>query len=153
MSNRKHLTPSEVERLLEVTLHGKNPERDYCLIYMCFIHGCRASEIGDGVCRISIWKAVISMCIGWKMVFPPCIRFICAKDNVCGAGWINVSGTAGPIRSGCFFPIAAAACRVNVFTGWFAITARWLNWRSMRTRTCCGMAADLHWRIAVSTPV
>ncbi len=46
MSNRKHLTPSEVERLLEVTLHGKNPERDYCLIYMCFIHGCRASEIG-----------------------------------------------------------------------------------------------------------
>lgn len=64
MSNRKHLTPSEVERLLEVTLQGKNPERDYCLIYMCFIHGCRASEIGGGAYRISIWKAVISMYIG-----------------------------------------------------------------------------------------
>lgn len=45
MTNRKHLTPSEVERLLEATRFGRNPERDYCLIWMCFIHGCRVSEI------------------------------------------------------------------------------------------------------------
>ncbi|MBW7981710.1 tyrosine-type DNA invertase [Enterobacillus tribolii] len=45
MTNRKHLTPSEVERLLEAARRGKNPERDYCLIWMCFIHGCRVSEI------------------------------------------------------------------------------------------------------------
>ncbi|HDJ1440189.1 TPA: tyrosine-type recombinase/integrase [Serratia rubidaea] len=47
MKNRKHLTPSEVEKLLEATLKGKNPERDYCLIWMCFIHGCRVSEINS----------------------------------------------------------------------------------------------------------
>ncbi len=47
MTSRKHLTPSEVEKLLEATLKGKNPERDYCLIYMCFIHGCRVSEINS----------------------------------------------------------------------------------------------------------
>ncbi|MGL5387629.1 MAG: tyrosine-type DNA invertase [Serratia sp. (in: enterobacteria)] len=47
MSERKHLTPSEVERLLSAALLGNNPERDYCLIRMCFIHGCRVSEINS----------------------------------------------------------------------------------------------------------
>lgn len=47
MSQRKHLTPSEVERLLTAALLGNNPERDYCLIRMCFIHGCRVSEINS----------------------------------------------------------------------------------------------------------
>lgn len=47
MSQRKHLTPSEVERLLEVALQGNNPERDYCLIRICFTHGCRVSEINS----------------------------------------------------------------------------------------------------------
>lgn len=47
MKNRKYLTPSEVEKLLEVTLRGKHAERDYCLIWMCFIHGCRVSEISS----------------------------------------------------------------------------------------------------------
>lgn len=45
MSQRKYLTSAEVERLLDAALHGNNPERDYCLIRMCFIHGCRVSEI------------------------------------------------------------------------------------------------------------
>ena len=45
MNNRKHLTPSEVARLLGATQQGKHAERDYCLIWMCFIHGCRVSEI------------------------------------------------------------------------------------------------------------
>ena len=47
MKNRKYLTPSEVEKLLEATLRGKHAERDYCLIWMCFIHGCRVSEISS----------------------------------------------------------------------------------------------------------
>lgn len=45
MSNRKHLTPNEVDKLLAATQYGPNPERDYCLILMCFMHGCRVSEI------------------------------------------------------------------------------------------------------------
>lgn len=44
MSQRKYLTQSEVERLLQQALAGGNAERDYCLIYMSFIHGFRVSE-------------------------------------------------------------------------------------------------------------
>ncbi|MFV0547707.1 MAG: tyrosine-type DNA invertase [Limnobaculum xujianqingii] len=47
MTNRKYLTASEIERLLDVSRQGSNPERDYCLIRMCFIHGCRVSEINS----------------------------------------------------------------------------------------------------------
>ncbi|RTF16690.1 tyrosine-type DNA invertase, partial [Serratia marcescens] len=45
MSQRKYLTQSEVERLLQQALAGGNAERDYCLIYMSFIHGFRVSEV------------------------------------------------------------------------------------------------------------
>ncbi|MEQ4958828.1 tyrosine-type DNA invertase [Enterobacter hormaechei] len=42
---RKHLTQSEVESLLETAKQSGNPERDYCLVYMSFIHGFRVSEV------------------------------------------------------------------------------------------------------------
>ncbi|HGM5835953.1 TPA: tyrosine-type DNA invertase [Serratia marcescens] len=45
MGQRKHLTQFEVESLLEYARQGGNPERDYCLIYMSFIHGFRVSEV------------------------------------------------------------------------------------------------------------
>ena len=152
MSNRKHLTPSEVERLLEVTLHGKNPERDYCLIYMCFIHGCRASEIGGWrLSDIDLEGGNIYV-HRLKNGFPRCIRFICEKGNVCGVGWINAGNTVGPIRNGYFFPIGAGVCRANVFTACFVITVRWRNWRLTPIRICCGMVADLRWRTEVSIP-
>ncbi|HFT7668601.1 TPA: tyrosine-type DNA invertase [Serratia marcescens] len=48
MSQRKYLTQSEVERLLQQARAGGNAERDYCLIYMSFIHGFRVSE----ACRL-----------------------------------------------------------------------------------------------------
>ncbi len=117
MSNRKHLTPSEVERLLEVTLQGKNPERDYCLIYMCFIHGCRASEIGGW--RLSDIDLeggniyVHRLKNGFSTVHPLYLR-----ERQCLRRWlISVNGTAGPIKSGCSCPTAVAVCRANVFTG------------------------------------
>ncbi|HIF6628473.1 TPA: tyrosine-type DNA invertase [Serratia marcescens] len=44
MKQRKYLTQSEVERLLQQALVGGNAERDYCLIFMSFIHGFRVSE-------------------------------------------------------------------------------------------------------------
>ncbi|SCC68701.1 tyrosine-type DNA invertase [Kosakonia oryziphila] len=44
MTQRKHLTQSEVERLLMSAKEGRNPERDYCLVYMSFVHGFRVSE-------------------------------------------------------------------------------------------------------------
>lgn len=45
MTTRKHLTESEINRLLQAAQQGVNPERDCCLIWMCYIHGCRVSEI------------------------------------------------------------------------------------------------------------
>lgn len=44
---RKHLTESEIERIIQAARIGKNPERDCCLIWMCYIHGCRVSEISS----------------------------------------------------------------------------------------------------------
>ncbi|MEH4990356.1 tyrosine-type DNA invertase [Enterobacter asburiae] len=44
-TRRKYLTQSEVESLLETAKTSGNPERDYCLIYMSFIHGFRVSEV------------------------------------------------------------------------------------------------------------
>ncbi|TDB44275.1 tyrosine-type DNA invertase [Photorhabdus luminescens] len=44
MGQRKHLTQFEVERILEMAQKSPNPERDYCLIYMTFVHGLRVSE-------------------------------------------------------------------------------------------------------------
>ncbi|EYU13630.1 MULTISPECIES: tyrosine-type DNA invertase [Photorhabdus] len=44
MGQRKHLTQSEVEKMLEMAKKGANPERDYCFVYMSFIHGLRVSE-------------------------------------------------------------------------------------------------------------
>ncbi|NHB89479.1 tyrosine-type DNA invertase [Photorhabdus tasmaniensis] len=44
MSQRKHLTQFKVERMLEMTKKSSNPERDYCLVYMSFVHGLRVSE-------------------------------------------------------------------------------------------------------------
>lgn len=45
MPTRKHLTESEITLLLHAAQQGENPERDCCLIWMCYIHGCRVSEI------------------------------------------------------------------------------------------------------------
>lgn len=44
MNQRKYLTQSEVESLLQHAKEGANPERDYCLIYLSYIHGLRVSE-------------------------------------------------------------------------------------------------------------
>nr|WP_235424306.1 tyrosine-type DNA invertase [Citrobacter koseri] len=42
---RKYLTQNEVEQLLDCTKEGRMPERDYCLVYMSFLHGFRVSEV------------------------------------------------------------------------------------------------------------
>lgn len=47
---RNYLTFPEVNLLLEATKKTYHPERNYCLIYMSFIHGFRVSE----VCRLRL---------------------------------------------------------------------------------------------------
>ncbi|MCW2457507.1 UNVERIFIED_ORG: type 1 fimbriae regulatory protein FimB [Rahnella aquatilis] len=42
---RKYLTQGEVEQLLAAAAQGSMPERDYCLIYVSFVHGFRVSEV------------------------------------------------------------------------------------------------------------
>ncbi|MEH4266369.1 tyrosine-type DNA invertase [Klebsiella aerogenes] len=45
MSQRKYLTQTEVESMLEHARMSGTAERDYCLLYMSFIHGFRVSEV------------------------------------------------------------------------------------------------------------
>lgn len=42
---RKYLTLNEVEQLIQATRAGHWPERDECLIRICFTHGLRVSEL------------------------------------------------------------------------------------------------------------
>ncbi|RJR47280.1 MAG: DNA recombinase [Deltaproteobacteria bacterium] len=43
-TTRKHLTPSEVNRLLAATKGSRNEARDRCLLLLMFRHGLRVSE-------------------------------------------------------------------------------------------------------------
>ncbi|WP_337050026.1 tyrosine-type DNA invertase [Serratia fonticola] len=45
MTQRKYLTLTEIQSLLDSTLLTAHPKRNYCLIYMSFIHGLRVSEV------------------------------------------------------------------------------------------------------------
>ena len=44
MSDRKHLTPLEVERLITATRGSRTGVRDRCLILLMFRQGLRVSE-------------------------------------------------------------------------------------------------------------
>lgn len=44
MVNRKYLTRSEVNKILQTIIHGRYVERDSCLFLMSFLHGLRVSE-------------------------------------------------------------------------------------------------------------
>lgn len=63
MSNmRKYLTLKEIERLLEVVSHAPNAIRNCCLIYMCYIHGFRASELCRLTCQdIDMEEGIINV--------------------------------------------------------------------------------------------
>lgn len=50
MKQRKFLTRSEIDSVLEECKKGRYPQRDFCMLLMCFIHGFRVSEL----CRLSL---------------------------------------------------------------------------------------------------
>src|SRR6202011_1760758 len=50
ISDRKHLTSREVERLMEATKGSRNDVRDRCLLLLMFRHGLRVSE----ACRMKL---------------------------------------------------------------------------------------------------
>jgi type 1 fimbriae regulatory protein FimB len=50
VSDRKHLTSREVERLIEATKGSRNEARDRCLLLLMFRHGLRVSE----ACRMKL---------------------------------------------------------------------------------------------------
>lgn len=45
MKHRKYLSKEEVNALLKATRHGRNGERNYCMVFMAFRHGFRISEL------------------------------------------------------------------------------------------------------------
>jgi len=49
-TSRKYLTNNEVEKILGIIGGSRQSARDACLIYMCYVHGFRASEL----CRLRL---------------------------------------------------------------------------------------------------
>src|SRR5271170_205824 len=47
LRTREHLTPSEVERLIEAAKDNRHGHRDATMILLAFRHGLRASELVD----------------------------------------------------------------------------------------------------------
>jgi type 1 fimbriae regulatory protein FimB len=45
MLRKLYLTRNEVKEIFQSISHGKNADRDRCMILMCFIHGLRISEL------------------------------------------------------------------------------------------------------------
>lgn len=45
MGKRKYLTGAEVSALLRIIAEKKTSRRDWCMVYMAFIHGLRVSEL------------------------------------------------------------------------------------------------------------
>ncbi|MBH2988208.1 MULTISPECIES: tyrosine-type DNA invertase [Serratia] len=45
MKKRKHLTNSEIDKILKVSLSGLYGARNYCLVFLAFTHGFRVSEL------------------------------------------------------------------------------------------------------------
>ena len=45
MNDRRHLSQSEVERLLKATQGARHERRDRCLLLLMFRHGLRVSEL------------------------------------------------------------------------------------------------------------
>lgn len=45
MEKRKHLSRSEIEKLLNISVIGMHGARNYCMIYLAFTHGLRVSEL------------------------------------------------------------------------------------------------------------
>ncbi|WP_410529535.1 tyrosine-type recombinase/integrase (plasmid) [Serratia sp. AXJ-M] len=61
-NERKYLTASEIERILSVVSQAPNAARNCCLIYMCYIHGFRVSEICRLTCQdIDMDEGVINV--------------------------------------------------------------------------------------------
>jgi type 1 fimbriae regulatory protein FimB len=50
LTQRKFLTRNEIDNLIRAAARGRHPQRDACLLKMCFIHGFRVSEL----CRLTL---------------------------------------------------------------------------------------------------
>src|SRR5271165_7273037 len=60
VSERKHLTSREVERLIEATKGGRNEIRDWCLLLLIFRHGLHGHQPCTEVLAMNLKFPVVS---------------------------------------------------------------------------------------------
>lgn len=60
MKERRHLTSTEVEKILVATKEGRHAARDRCFVFLMFRHGLRVSEaVGLKLSQVDIDSGVI----------------------------------------------------------------------------------------------
>lgn len=108
-AKRKFLTLSEVEKLLLAARTNRQPERDYCLVYMAFIHGLRVTELrsirlsdldlDSGSLYIRRLKSGLSTIHPFARDEKEVLRAwmaVRAKEPAAGSDWLFPSHQAGP---------------------------------------------------------
>lgn len=97
---RNYLTDSEVRLLLQAACKTGHSERNRCLIYMCYIHGFRVSEI----CRLRLSDIDINACNmfisrlknGFSTIHPMLSDEVSMFDN-----WMDVRRTYTDVNGKC----------------------------------------------------
>lgn len=129
---RKHLMQSEVEKMMVAAENGPDPERNSCLLWMCFVHGFRVSEL----CQLSLSDMdtasdnlyIKRLKNGLSTTHP----LSGTEKNCLPAGCTAVPVILPQLKTtGCFCPIKADACPVPVFTGYLKC---WVSRRSYLSR-------------------
>ncbi|ENE3334789.1 tyrosine-type DNA invertase [Escherichia coli] len=110
MTKRKYLTQSEVELMLTEAKKGQFSERNYCLLYLSFIHGFRVSEVCnlrlEDVCLRDKSLNIRRIKNGFCTIHPllsdeinALKAWLCVRDQMGGAEseWLFVSRQGGPL--------------------------------------------------------
>ncbi|EHL2318693.1 tyrosine-type recombinase/integrase [Escherichia coli] len=110
MNQRKYLTQSEVEMILAEAKKGRFAERDYCLLYLSFIHGFRVSEVCSlqvtDICLKERSLFIRRMKNGFSTTHPllpeglrAIKKWLHARKQMVGAEskWLFVSRQGGPL--------------------------------------------------------
>jgi len=91
--SREHLTPSEVEKLIEAAKTNRHGHRDATMLLVAFRHGLRASELcGLEWSQVDFYWRNPCMCAGSKMARRPRTPSAVMKCAHCASSSVKLLG-------------------------------------------------------------